>query len=217
MAKINRHFSCLLVSALPLLGCAGQSPRPSAPVAQAAPASAPSDPATLPPSVLVTGELGSPHIGELAPDFDLVDQSGAHVRLSELRGSVVVLAFVTSFCPFSAAAQPHLAELAQRYGAQGVRVVAVDVAESDEAFNEYVARMKLPFPVLHDPDGAVSLRFTPTHANPGVKDRKQVVVTSNLVIDREGRIQFFTLLDTAHFDAKLVHVEHALEQALQGA
>jgi peroxiredoxin len=217
MAKINRHFSYLFAAALPLLGCAGGSPRPSAPVAQAAPASAPSDPATLPPSVLVTGELGSPHIGELAPDFDLVDQSGAHVRLSELRGSVVVLAFVTSFCPFSAAAQPHLAELAQRYGAQGVRVVAVDVAESDEAFNEYVARMKLPFPVLHDPDGAVSLRFTPSHANPGVKDRKQVVVTSNLVIDREGRIQFFTLLDTAHFDAKLVHVEHALQQALQGA
>ena len=96
-----------------------------------------------------------------------------------------------------------------------MRVVAVDVAEDAQSFNEYVSRMKLPFPVLHDPDGAVSLRFAPSHANPGLDDRARVVVTSNLVLDREGRIRFFTLLDTTHFDAKLVHVKRALDKTLQ--
>jgi peroxiredoxin len=217
MAPMNCRFNYLALLALPVLGCAGENPSPRAATDPSAATATPSDPAAAGPSVLVTAELGSPHIGELAPDFDLVDQGGAHVRLSELRGSVVVLAFVASFCPFSAAAQPHLASLAEQYAPQGVRVLAVDVAEKDTAFNEYVARMKLPFPVLHDPDGAASLRFTPTHANPGVKDRSQVIVTSNLVIDRAGRIRFFTLLDTTRFDAKLIHVRHALDQALQGA
>ena len=95
--------------------------------------------------------------------------------------------------------------------------LAVDVGENEQAFNAYVARMKLSFPVLHDPDASVSLRFTPTNANPGVKDRTQVIVTSNLVIDRDGRIRFFTLLDTVHFDAKLVHVRRAVDLALQAS
>ena len=34
------------------------------------------------------------------------------MNLSALRGSVVVLAFVASFCPFSRAEQPYLAQLA---------------------------------------------------------------------------------------------------------
>jgi len=198
-----------------LLGCASAPPNAAATPGTPAPSPASGVPELAAPSVLVTEALGSPHIGELAPDFELVDQSGARVRLSELRGSVVVLAFVASFCPFSSAAQPNLARLAEHYAPAGVRVLAVDVGENEESFNAYVARMKLPFPVLHDPDAAVSLSFTPTGASPGVKNRTQVIVTSNLVIDREGRIRFFTLLDTVHFDAKLVHVSHAVDQALQ--
>jgi peroxiredoxin len=215
MAKLTtRYFSCLPIFALLLSACAAGAPRPDVPKASSNNAAEPAAPG---PSVLVTEELGSPHIGELAPDFELVDQAGAHVRLSSLRGSPVVLAFVASFCPFSAAAQPYLASLAREYAARGVRVVAVDVAEDDQAFASYVSRMELPFPVLHDPDGATSLRFTPANASPGVKDRRMVIVTSNLVIDRDGRIRFFTLLDTTHFDAKLVHVRHALDQALQAS
>jgi peroxiredoxin len=208
----SRHLPLLAAA---LIGCA--SAPPPAGTTASSPALSPASgvPTLAPPSVLVTEALGSPHIGELAPDFELVDQSGAHVRLSELRGSVVVLAFVASFCPFSAAAQPNLARLAEHYAPAGVHVLAIDVGENVQSFNAYVARMKLPFPVLHDPDAAVSLRFTPTNANPGVKDRTQVIVTSNLVIDRQGRIRFFTLLDTVHFDAKLVHTRHAVDLALQ--
>ena len=217
MPNIYSRFSYLSLLAAALVGCVAAPPRSQESAGTNQLASASKTAALAPPSVLVTAELGSPHIGELAPDFELADQSGKHVRLSELRGQVVVLAFVASFCPFSAAAQPSLARLAERYAPAGVRVLAVDVGENDESFNSYVTRMKLPFPVLHDPEAAVSLRFTPTNANPGVKDRTQVIVTSNLVIDREGRIRFFTLLDTVHFDAKLVHVANAVDLALQAS
>src|SRR4051812_18434332 len=164
MANIYNRFRYLSLVMLGLVGCASAPPSANA-GAQAAPAPSPAkDQAPTPaePSVLVTEALGSPHIGELAPDFELVDQAGARVHLADLRGSVVVLAFVASFCPFSAAAQPNLARLAERYAADGVHVLAVDVGENEQAFNAYVARMQLPFPVLHDPDAAVSLRFTPT-------------------------------------------------------
>jgi peroxiredoxin len=168
------------------------------------------------PSVVVTEEMGSPHPGEAAPDFALTDQNGKQVTLATLRGSVVVLAFVASYCPFSEAAQPSLTKLANAYGPKGVKVVAVDVREDDAGYRTYVTRTQIPFPVLHDGDGAVSTAYAPAHASPGVKDRTKVVVTSNLVIDREGRIRFFTLLDSGHFDAELVHVRQAVDEVLGG-
>jgi peroxiredoxin len=192
---------------LALAACNAASPPPAA--ATAATSTAPSSA-----SVLVTPEMGSPHPGDLAPDFELRDQDGKPVRLSSLRGSVVVLAFVASFCPFSTAAHPSLARLTDELGPKGVRVIAVDVAEPEDAYRSYVDGQRTPFPVLRDDDGRVSLSFVPDGAVPGLKNRKLVVVTSHLVVDREGRIRFFTLLDTAHFDAGLVHLRQAVDATL---
>jgi peroxiredoxin len=192
---------------LALAACTAASPpRATNPTAPAA------EPATA--SVVVTPEMGSPHPGDLAPDFALRDQDGKTVRLSSLRGSVVVLAFVASFCPFSAAAHPSLARLTDELAPRGVHVIAVDVAEPEDGYRSYIDGQRTPFPVLRDDDGRVGLSFVPDGAIPGMKNRKLVVVTSHLVIDRDGRIRFFTLLDTAHFDAGLVHLRDAVNATL---
>ncbi len=181
-----------------------------------APAEAPTAASSAPAlaSIAVTPEMGSPHPGDAAPDFELTDQHGAKVKLSDLRGSVVVLAFVTSWCPFSQAEQPHLAGLADRYRGQNVRVLAVDIKESDEAYAKYVARVPMPIPVLRDPTGGVVASYTPDRAQPAVKDRAAVLVTSNLVIDAEGRVRFFTMVDTANFDADLVLLRRTVDELL---
>ena len=69
-------------------------------------------------------------------------------------------------------------------------------------------------PVLRDEGGAVALRFTPPGAQPEFADRTMALVTSNLVIDPKGKIRFFTVVDTVHFDAKLVHVRRAVDRVL---
>lgn len=166
-------------------------------------------------SIVVTAAMGSPHPGDAAPDFELVDQHGARVRLSDLRGSVVVLAFVTSWCPFSEAEQPHLASLAEQYRGRNVKILAIDIKESDEAYAKYLARVSMPIPVLHDCTGEVVASFTPDRAQPEVKDRAAVLVTSNVVLDADGRIRFFTMVDTANFDAELVHVRRAVDGLLR--
>jgi peroxiredoxin len=165
----------------------------------------------------VTPEMGSPHPGDAAPDFELTDQRGAKVKLSDLRGSVVVLAFVTSWCPFSQAEQPHLASLADQYRGQNVKVLAVDIKEADEGYARYLARVPMPIPVLRDRTGEVVASYTPDRAQPAIKDRAAVLVTSNLVIDAGGRIRFFTMADTANFDADLVFVRRAVDDLLRSA
>jgi peroxiredoxin len=158
---------------------------------------------------------GSPHIGDLAPDFELVDQDGSKMRLSSLRGKIVMLAFVTSWCPYSESEQPYLAKLGVDYASDNrVRVLAVDVKEPDDGYRKYLARAKMPFPVTRDLTGDVAASYAPSGAQPSFKDRTSVLVTSNLVIDPEGRIRFFTLADTVHFDARLVHARHAIDALL---
>ena len=166
------------------------------------------------PSIVVTEAMGSPHLGDMAPDFELPDQDGKPVKLSESRGSVVVLAFVASFCPFSKAEQPHLAQLAADYAGKNVKVIAIGIAEPEADYRAYIARVPMNLPVLRDEGGAVALRFTPPGAQPQFKDRTKALVTSNLVLDVDGRIRFFTVLDTVHFDAKLGQVWHAVDRIL---
>jgi peroxiredoxin len=199
---VNRLLPAL---SLLLMACGSLPPASRGPISGDAPTE---------PTIAVTEAMGSPHLGDLAPDFELPDQDGHPVKLSASRGSVVVLAFVASFCPFSRAEQTHLAQLATDYAGKGVKVIAIGIAEPESDYRAYLARVPMGLPVLRDEGGAVALRFTPPGAQPQFKDRTKALVTSNLVLDPEGRIRFFTLLDSVHFDPKLEHVRRAVDRLL---
>jgi peroxiredoxin len=186
-----------------LVGCGGASPPPAT-------ATAPTEPKII----AVSAEMGTPHPGDPAPDFELPDDKGNKVKLSSMRGSIVMLAFVTSWCPFSKAEQPHLKALADEYAPKGIKFVAVNVNEQEAGYKEYLGRVALPFPVLRDESGDVARSFAPTKALPDFKDRSRVVISSNLVIGADGTIRLFAIADTYSFDAKYVHVRRALDEAL---
>jgi peroxiredoxin len=201
---------CCWLALFSLVGgqACGETPRPPAATA----ATRESSPAHS--SILVTEALGHPHIGDLAPDFELPDQNGNLVKLSSLRGSVVMLALVSSWCPYSQAEQPHLKQLAETYAPRGVKTVAVVIADTEDGYKKYTSRLALPFPVLRDVRDEVALGYAPEHAQPSFKDRRKVAVTSNLVIDKAGVIRHFALVDTVQFDADLTQVRGALDKLL---
>ncbi len=72
----------------------------------------------------------------------------------------------------------------------------IDVLESKEDTQKYAARSQFTFPVLLDSDGAVARRYAPAGVLPDLP-RDQVVIASNLIIDANGKIDFYSLLDTA--------------------
>jgi len=73
--------------------------------------------------------------------------------------------------------------------------------------------MKYSFPVLLDVNGKTSSSFAPPGLQPDL-ERDQVPIASNLILDKEGKIRFYSLLDSVHFDAKLVALTARLEQLL---
>ncbi len=89
----------------------------------------------------------------------------------------------------------------------------IDVLETEAGARKYAERSKFTFPVLHDADGAVSASYAPAGVLPDLP-RDQVPIASNLIIDSEGRIVFYSLLGSVNFDAKLVALKAALEELL---
>ena len=74
-------------------------------------------------------------------------------------------------------------------------------------------QMKYTFPVLLDPNGKVSSAYAPPGVQPDLA-RDQVPIASNLIIDKDGKVRFYSLLDTANFDAKLLALTARLDQLL---
>ena len=89
----------------------------------------------------------------------------------------------------------------------------IDVLEPQALAHSWAEQNGLSVPVLLDLDGEVSASFAPEGVLPELP-RNQVPIASNLIIDREGRIQFYELLDSRNFDAQLIRVKARLDELI---
>src|SRR5262249_27251039 len=62
--------------------------------------------------------------GELAPDFDARALDGKQVRLSDLRGKVVMLDFMASWCGVCVATLPEIKELYDQFDRSKVEIIS---------------------------------------------------------------------------------------------
>ena len=148
-----------------------------------------------------------------APVFALPSLEGEVVSLEDFRGRVVVIHFGTSWCPFCRAEDPHLEALFQTYKDRGVQALVVNVSEAEAAAAGWWKEAGFSFPMLLDRDGAVAARYAPSDAQPDLP-RHEVMIASNLVVDRNGSVRFFSLLDSRAFDARLIALRACLDEVL---
>jgi peroxiredoxin len=158
-------------------------------------------------------ELTEPKIGEAAPAFNLETLQGDKLALVELLGKFVVIHFATSWWPFCNAEAPHLEALWKEYMDKDVQVLIIDVLESKEVTAKWAGKRGFTFPVLMDAMGEVAASYAPLDLLPDLS-RSEVVIGSNLIIDNKGKIQFFDLLNTTSFDAKLIKLQARLKELL---
>jgi thiol-disulfide isomerase/thioredoxin len=100
--------------------------------------------------------------GERAPDFSLPAQGGPAVKLSALRGSVVVLDFWASWCVPCKKELPVLEALARKWAdaKQPVVVLAVGIDKERGNAEKLLGTLKLSsVKVLWDPDGKVPAAY----------------------------------------------------------
>lgn len=91
-------------------------------------------------------------VREAMPDLELRDLSGKAVRLGSFKGKVLLLDFWATYCEPCRESIPELEKVYERRKAQGVEFVGVNLDASDEGVREYVAELKMAYPVLRDPE-----------------------------------------------------------------
>ncbi len=125
------------------------------------------------------GAIPSPREGFAAPEVDLERLEGDRVRLSDLRGRVVVLNIWASWCPPCRAEMPALQALHEQRVGQGVVVLGLNstVQDSEQAARDFAAEYGLSFPIALDRDGEAT-RLYQVRALP-----------STFFIDRQGIIR----------------------------
>jgi thiol-disulfide isomerase/thioredoxin len=94
--------------------------------------------------------------GKKAPDISLATLDGKHLKLSELKGKVVVVEFWASWCPTCRKSLPHLNALSQdkQRADKGLVALAVNAREEAKVVQKYLKENSYTFTVPMDRDGA---------------------------------------------------------------
>ncbi|MBI2468157.1 MAG: redoxin domain-containing protein [Candidatus Rokubacteria bacterium] len=121
---------------------------------------------------LVPRQAGVP-----APDFNLPTLSGGSVRLSDLRGKVVLLNFWATWCVPCRTEMPTIEDLFQRYREQGLEVLAVNLDMLSTAGVEaFVKEVAVTFRVILDPAWSTARAYNVT------------ALPTTYLIDRSGNV-----------------------------
>lgn len=113
-----------------------------------------------------------------APDFTLKSSTGANVKLSELRGQVVMINFWASWCGPCRQEMPLLDKLYHRYKGLGFTLLGVNVEPNSSDAQKLLKDIPVSFPILFDTSNKVTKLY-------GV-----AAMPSTAVVDRDGKVRF---------------------------
>lgn len=89
-------------------------------------------------------------VGDVAPNFELIDLDGDSHQLSDYRGQGVFLNFWGTWCAPCKKEMPAMGRQYEVYKDQGVQVLAVNIAESDFKVRTFADQYGMVFPTLID-------------------------------------------------------------------
>lgn len=114
-----------------------------------------------------------------APEIALPSASGDTVRLSSLKGKVVLLDFWASWCPPCRASNKHLVKLYPKYKDKGFEIFGVSLDDDKSKWAKAIQKDKVSWMQVNDPGG--------WDAQTAVNWKIDVIPTSYL-INKEGKL-----------------------------
>ena len=102
-----------------------------------------------------------------SPALTFTTMEGQKIRLSDLRGKIVLINFWATSCGICLAEMPDLIKTYQQYRKRGFEVIAVAMHyDRPGDIRAYVRKQSLPFPVVFDRDGSLAREFDQVNVTP---------------------------------------------------
>lgn len=126
--------------------------------------------------------------GDKAPDFELTDQSGKTVKLSDFKGRKLLVYFypkaMTSGCTTQAI---NVRDAREKMASLGASVIGIspDTPDQQKKFDE---QYELGFPLLSDRDHAVAQAYGAWGEKSMYGRKYEGIIRSSFLIDEEGKI-----------------------------
>lgn len=84
-------------------------------------------------------------------DFTLKSNTGENIRVSDLRGQVVMLNFWASWCGPCVQEFPHLEKISQRFSPAGFTLLGVNIDTTEAQAASFLKGRDVSFPIVFDP------------------------------------------------------------------
>lgn len=151
-----------------------------------------------------------------APAFSLKGTDGKTYSASDFKGRKAVLViFMCNHCPYVVPKFDYFVELQDKYGSEGLQIVAINSNDSDgypedsfDKMKEYAHKYKFNFPYLHDGTQEVAKAYgaecTP---DPFLFDSKMKLKYHGRFDDAHGK---------GHYEGSTSEMEDAIKQVLLG-
>jgi len=125
-------------------------------------------------------------IGQQVPEFNLNTIDGKAIKMSDLKGKVVMLQFTASWCSVCRKEMPHIeADIWKKHkDNKNFALYGIDLDEPLEKVKEFAKQIPVTYPLALDPKGEIFYKFAEPKAG----------VTRNVIIDKTGKIVYMTRL-----------------------
>ena len=119
------------------------------------------------------------NVGQKASPFKLSTVDGKALELESFaKGKVTLLVFGATWCPSCRHEIPILKEYYNELKDDGLKILSIDIQESEKNVKSFVEKQQINYPVVLDSDAGVAMLY------------KVVGIPLNIILDRNGVIRY---------------------------
>ncbi len=142
-------------------------------------------------------------VGDIAPDFEMEVPNGTTIKLSDLRGKVVMLQFTASWCGVCRKEMPFIeSDIWQNHkDNSNFALFGIDRDEPTETVVSFAKKTGVTYPIGLDPKATIFELYA----------EKDAGITRNVIIGKDGRIVMMTrLYDPEEFNQMVKVIDNLL-------